>query len=110
MLDPDVTEIGVGVARSKKTGRYYSVQDFGRPKSKEITFEISNDTDDDVRYLVDGKDYTVRPDYTVMHQRGRPPQLTFSLGEKESKSYHPGNGDHYRVRNRSGDRLVVEEE
>jgi hypothetical protein len=33
MLDPDVREIGVGVARSNKTGRYYAVEDFGRPLS-----------------------------------------------------------------------------
>src|SRR5579871_3700630 len=40
LLHPDVTEIGVAVARSKHTGRYYAVQDFGRPKSQEITFRI----------------------------------------------------------------------
>ena len=33
MLDPDLEEIGVGVAHSKETGRYYAVQDFGRPRS-----------------------------------------------------------------------------
>ena len=33
MLDPDVTETGVGVAQSE-TGYYYAVQMFGRPRSK----------------------------------------------------------------------------
>jgi uncharacterized protein YkwD len=32
MVDPDVTEIGVGIARSARSGRYYAVQDFARPK------------------------------------------------------------------------------
>ncbi len=32
MLAPEVTETGVAVARSGKTGRYYAVQMFGRPR------------------------------------------------------------------------------
>jgi uncharacterized protein YkwD len=33
MLDPAVTETGVGVARGGKSGRYYAVQMFARPRS-----------------------------------------------------------------------------
>ena len=32
MLDRDATEIGVAVAHSPRTGRYYGVQVFGRPR------------------------------------------------------------------------------
>jgi len=32
MLDPDVIETGVAVARSEKTGYFYAVQMFGRPR------------------------------------------------------------------------------
>src|SRR5581483_1168426 len=58
MLDGDLDEIGVGVARSAKTGRYYAVQDFGRGKSKAIVFKITNEADAAVRYTVDGKLFT----------------------------------------------------
>lgn len=33
ILNKTITEIGVGIAYSKKTGYYYYCQDFGRPKS-----------------------------------------------------------------------------
>ncbi len=32
LLDPDVTEIGVGVAYGRRSGRYYGAQEFGRPR------------------------------------------------------------------------------
>jgi uncharacterized protein YkwD len=36
MLEPAVTQIGIGVAPSKKSGEYYAVQVFGRPMSQMI--------------------------------------------------------------------------
>src|SRR5437660_1397706 len=50
LLDPDIDDIGVGVAHSERTGRYYAVQNFGRPKSKEIVFKLTNETDSGVKY------------------------------------------------------------
>lgn len=32
MLNPEVSEIGVGIARSERSGRYYAVQEFARPR------------------------------------------------------------------------------
>jgi uncharacterized protein YkwD len=34
MLEPAATQTAVAVARSEKSGRYYAVQMFGRPKSE----------------------------------------------------------------------------
>jgi uncharacterized protein YkwD len=115
MLDPDVTEIGVGVARSKE-GKYYAVQDFGRPKSATIRFRISNRTNSRIDYSVDGKSYTIRPRYTVSHWRCRRPRLKVQLpGENQTAStqggqeFHPRNGSMYVIRkNRSGDYAVKE--
>ena len=99
MLDPDLDEIGVGVARSSKTGRFYAVQDFGRGKSKAIVFKITNEADAPVRYTVDGKGFTIEPHYTVTHQRARSAEVDFQGargkgdGEKEGDEiYHPKNG------------------
>jgi hypothetical protein len=114
MLDRDVEEIGVGVARSKKTGRYDAVQVFGRPLSKETTFKISNQTDNTIKYQVDGKDFTLRPGYTVTQRRARPPKLTFGK-EKEKSSrerqvYRPGNNDHFTVRKDREGHVAIEED
>jgi uncharacterized protein YkwD len=108
MLDTDLDEIGVGVARSTKTGRYYAVQDFGRPQARAIVFRITNETDSTIQYTVDGKSFSLDPHYTVTHQRCRTPELDFqeardtSAAEKEGEeTFHPRNGDHFTVR---GDR------
>ncbi len=109
MLDADLDEIGVGVAQSAKTGRYYAVQDFGRPKSKTIAFKITNNAESTIHYTVDGKSFSLDPHYTVTHQRCRPPELDFqnvqSKGDSEKEdeeTFHPRNGAHYVVR---GDRM-----
>src|SRR5262249_10151424 len=44
MLDPDVTQVGLGLARSATTRRYYAVQEFGRPRSAAIAFRVLNQT------------------------------------------------------------------
>jgi uncharacterized protein YkwD len=108
LLDPDLEEIGVGIAHSDRTGRYYAVQDFGRPRSRAITFRIINDTDAPVRYTVDGKAFTLDPHYTITHQRYRPPELDFqevhsksAKGKDEDEIFHPQNGARFTIR---GDR------
>ena len=59
MLDPDVYDIGVAVAHSEKTGRYYGAQEFGRPPSKAISFQVANRTSGSVHYTVDGESFTL---------------------------------------------------
>ena len=113
MLDPDLEEIGVGVAQSAQTGRYYAVQDFGRPHSAAIVFKITNESDATLHYTVDGKSFTLEPQFTVTHQRCRSPELDFQLARgKEDKEgeevFHPRNGAHYVVRGDQGSGYAVE--
>ncbi len=115
MLNPDITEIGVGVARSKE-GKYYAVQDFARPKSATVRFRISNRTNTPIDYSVDGKNYTIRPRYTITHWRCRQSRLRVQLpGGSQTTSTQGGeefrarNGSTYVVRkNRSGEYTVKE--
>jgi uncharacterized protein YkwD len=116
LLDPDLYDIGVGVAYSSHTGRYYAVQDFGRPKSKEITFSVTNQTTKPVKYTVDDKAYTIEPNYTMTYRRSRPPRLEFEPaggsedGAEETQAYHPRNGSHYVLRpDEAGGYRVVRE-
>jgi uncharacterized protein YkwD len=103
LLDPDVTEVGIAAARSEKTGRYYAVQDFGRPKSAAIVFRVTNETDAVARYLVDGKSFTLPPGVTRTHERCRPAELDFqgaadSPAPEGSGEFHPANGQTFSVR------------
>jgi uncharacterized protein YkwD len=52
MLDDAVTQTAVAVARSERTGRYYAVQMFGRPKSERIEFRVANKASQHVRFVV----------------------------------------------------------
>lgn len=120
MLDDGVEEIGVGIARSKSTGRYYAVQDFGRPKSDALTFSIRNDSDAVISYKVDGKEFSLNPNFTVRHERCRPPKLEFRAADGKSETIpererkyqphrsaefiiHGGSGEGYRVEQTNGD-------
>lgn len=114
LLDPDVRDLGVGVARSAKTGRWYAVQDFGRPRSEMVEFRISNRTDAPVNYAVDGKSFTAEPNYTITHQRARPPELRFQWPEGAAvapaarEPFHPGSGSRFEIRKDDSGAFTVE--
>ena len=59
MLDPRVTQIGVGVARSPSSGYYYSVEMLGLPRSASVTFEVRNESEETIRYRIGRKAETV---------------------------------------------------
>jgi uncharacterized protein YkwD len=111
MLDPYVDEIGVGVSYSPKMGRYYAVQEFGRPKSEEVVFTLANEADAAVTYTLDGKDFTVQPRYTMTFQRCRPPLLTLRLPGETGKGrvFHPQRGSHYVIQSDAADHFTVAE-
>lgn len=114
MLDPDVTETGVAVARSEKTGRYYAVQLFGRPRSLELTFDVLNESQQVAQYTVDGQEFSVRPGVKMTHKACKPPRLEFSVGEKrEDAGNHqplrPRNHAHYVIREGADGAPQVEE-
>jgi uncharacterized protein YkwD len=104
MLDPDVTETGVAVARSEQTGYYYAVQEFGRPRSQALAFKVQNASDAAVEYQVGGRTFTLEPGYTRTHELCRPSQseVTFRWSE--------GAGKPETVRPRDGDAFAIEKE
>jgi uncharacterized protein YkwD len=98
LLDPAVTETGVGVARSEQTGAYFAVQLFGRPKSQQIEFQITNTSDLAIQYTIDGQTLPLPPQSTRTHQQCRPAEVTFRWPEtQERKTVNPNHGDHYTV-------------
>jgi uncharacterized protein YkwD len=98
LLDPAVTETGVGVAQSQQAGAYYAVQLFGRPMSQQIAFQLTNHTDATITYAVDGHTFPLPPRTTRTHQQCRPPEVTFQWpGTQEPTTAHPNHEDRYTI-------------
>jgi hypothetical protein len=96
MLDGSVTDTGVALARSSRTGRWYAVQMFGRPESARVDFSIGNDSVRPVRYELDGRSYRLAPRETRRHGQCRAPELVVELA-----------GGSRRLAPRGGERWVV---
>jgi hypothetical protein len=112
MLDPDVTETGVAIARSETTGYYFAVQVFGRPKSLALHFKVVNDSGDTATYRIGEKTFTLPPRHTRTHEQCRPAEVIFVLPEgdkKEKQMLKAENGKRFIV-TRDGERFWVKKE
>jgi len=97
MLDPDVTETAIAIARSAKTGRHYAVQLFGRPKSRTIEFSIENQTAGVIEYSFDGENFKTGPRVRRTHQHCKQTKLVFA-----GKTLLPRNGQQLVLVNEDG--------
>jgi uncharacterized protein YkwD len=70
MLDPDVVDTGVGVAR-RADGRWYAVQLFGRPRTAEIVFSITDAGAEPVSYRLGERTFNLHPGATRVHRQCR---------------------------------------
>jgi uncharacterized protein YkwD len=86
MLDPDVTEIGAGLAHSDESGRYYAVQLFGRPKSEAIELEVANQSKTEVEYDLADTTFVIGPRQVRMHARCRASELVVRLPNQATKT------------------------
>lgn len=78
LMQPAVTEIGVGVAKAPdKDPKYITVQLFGRPRSMTYEFQISNSAKEKVTYSFGGETHEVAPSFAVTHTACMPSALTF---------------------------------
>ena len=111
LVNPYLGQIGVAVSRSAKTGRYYAVQDFGRPKSEQIVFEVGNASDVRLAYEIDGLPFTLEPRFRRIHKRPIPPELEIA-GYDDSGgktiSLHPATGDRLIARRTADQRVAVQ--
>ena len=115
MLDGDVSETGVAIARSEETGYYYAVQMFGRPKSAAIEFSLNNKTKTAIDYQIGEEKFSLPAGYTRTHQRCRPELLKVqnSAAKDDSssaiKNLNPANGDHFVITD-AGDSIQIKRE
>lgn len=102
LLDPDATDTGMVVVLSEKTGKYYAVAMFGRPKSKSIAFDIANESDATIQYRIAEQKFSLPPRYTRTHQECRPTDMAFLFPSGEdtkgtTKTVKPSSGDRFLV-------------
>ena len=99
LLDGDMTEVGMAVAQSARSGRYYAVQLFGRPKSLAVRITLSNRSRDTVQYELGGESYELKPNIIRTHDRCRRALLALSAEglDGPSKPIQVTNGARYRI-------------
>jgi hypothetical protein len=107
MLLPGVTHTGVAIFQSEETGVYFAVQEFGRPKSAAIEFQLANRTAETIRYKLSDQQYELPPRFIRSHTICWPEDLTLLDGEESAATLHPSDGQRFTVRGTAG-RLRVE--
>lgn len=105
LLAPDVTHIGVGVARNPKDGEYFVVQVFARPLAAMLKFRVTNRTRSAQRYDYRRRSITIAPRQTRTHQSCAPGELRLA-GET---GIRPKEGGRYGITEAGGAVRIQEE-
>lgn len=109
LLDAAVTDIGVAVARGERSGRWYAVQMFGRPRSQSVRFTVRNAAPRTVRYRVGEDPFTLAPRTTHTHTQCRSETVRLE-GEGDGAAALPArNGDKFAIA-RGGGGLTLRRE
>jgi hypothetical protein len=97
LLQPAMTEIGVGVAQvANAHPKYVTVQLFGRPERLKTDFTIENRTGMAVDYGLGEMAFTLEAHTTVTHTACEPMTLSVGLVHATSRQV-PRNGDRYII-------------
>lgn len=90
MLNEQVTEIGVGVARAPGGApKYVAVQVFGRPAALRVTFQVTNRTQFPVSYAFAGRTRRIWPGATITHSACSAGPLVFNTRGSAGKAPYP---------------------
>ncbi|HET9651503.1 MAG TPA: CAP domain-containing protein, partial [Usitatibacter sp.] len=100
MVNADVTQVGVAIARSDATGYYYTVQMLGLPRSAAVRFEVRNESQRDVRYRVGDQAYTAPARSIRTHEVCGRERLRF---ERPPAAFEPKGGDRFVVPAQGGE-------
>jgi uncharacterized protein YkwD len=95
MLEPEITQIGVGVARAAN-GEYYGVQVFARPLAQMVKFRVANRTNATVRYEYRGRKVTLGPNNARNHESCVPGELNLDSSGQQV-TLRPKDGGRYAV-------------
>lgn len=110
MLQPGITEIGVGVALAEhRSPKFISVQVFGRPDSLKVEFSIENQADTPVIYRLGEETDTLPVRGIATHTRCEVGNLTFERAGQAPATFAPRNGDRFVVRAGAGVLTITKE-
>jgi Cysteine-rich secretory protein family len=110
LLMPEVTEIGVAVAKAGTNAPgYFAVQLFGRPEALKYTFQIVNRSGGPVNYAFSGKEHAVLPRQVITLTTCAAGDLTFKLDARSGVGrYEARDGRVYTLKPRAGGGVTVE--
>jgi hypothetical protein len=101
LLDGDMTHVGMAVAQSARSGKFYAVQLFGRPRALVVRISLANRSRDSVQYELAGESYELRPGIVRTHERCRRALLALKAeGLDETSAAKPiavEHGARYRI-------------
>jgi uncharacterized protein YkwD len=105
MLEPAATDMGTAVSRSARSGRYYAVQMFGRPRSRMLEFRVTNLAKRTLDYRVADKDWQLASRAGRLHTVCGPESVTFpGADEGKGRTIRPSGGENLVA---SGDSRIV---
>lgn len=96
MLLPDMTQVGVGIARSTKDGEYFAVQVFARPMAEMLRFRVTNRSNATVRYEFRKRIVTLGPRQWRAHESCAAGDVRLDTGGQDV-TLRPKNGAKYAV-------------
>ena len=102
MVNPHAVHMANAVAQSRKSGRFYGVQMFGRPLERSMEFGIANRAKAAVRYRLADESFSLSPGQERRHTVCVPPEVIFT--NAEGGPFRPQPGERLRV---EGDRRLV---
>ena len=100
LLDGDMTDVGIAVAQSARSGKHYAVQLFARPRSQLVRITLANHSRDTVRYELGGENYELKPNVVRTHEQCRRALLALNaegLDEPSAKPVAIAHGARYRI-------------
>ena len=108
LLDPVLTETGVGVARPRgRPDAYVAVQVFGRPLSEQYAFQISNRADRVVDVALDGRRRKIAPSTTTTFTLCAPSVVAIDGVTDGAARFEPRPGARYLLTGDSAGGLRV---
>lgn len=106
MLNPHVTDIGVGVAQAgDKDPKFLSVQLFGRPEKLKFTFKVENRANAPIVYGFGDKQQTVPMNAWISHTACTPGTVTV---QGVTSSFKATDGAVFKVTRTDAGQLAVE--
>ena len=104
MEEGGAVDIGVAVAHSAATGRYYGVQMFGRPRRLSVSFSVENRSSATVEYRIAERTFSLPPRVVRTHTQCDTESLVF-----QGHAIPASNGDRFVVARRGGEVVLRRE-